>query len=604
MRRILLVPWLALCLLMAFPAAGQDLPVYRDAGQPAEARAEDLLGRLTLAQQIGQMTLIEKNSISPADAAALGLGGILSGGGGYPRPNTPENWAAMTAAYQAAALESEAGIPILYGADAVHGHNNVYGATIFPHNIGLGAANRPDLAEAIGRITARDMLATGVHWNYAPVLALPQDIRWGRTYEAFGADAALVTPLALAFMRGLQPDITQPGSVLATPKHFVGDGSTTWGTSSFGLDYIDRGDAVMDEATLRATLLPPYQAAIDAGALSIMASFSSWNGVPMHAHTYLLTDVLKGELGFTGFIVSDWGAIDLIDADYDRAVATAINAGIDMAMVPYDAPRFIASLTRAVESGAVPRERIADAVRRILRVKFTMGLFERPFGDDALLPLVGDASSRLLAREAAAASLVLLQNDGAVLPLANDIGTIFVAGSGADDIGRQSGGWTIEWQGGEGAITEGTTILEAIREAAPGAQITFRGRGNFASVLDDAGAPLVADVGIVVVSEPPYAEQMGDSAVLGLSGRDLNAVANTRAQAERLIVVVLSGRPLPMPEIFAQADAVVAAWLPGSEGAGVADGLFGVTPFSGRLPFAWPGAGGEALFPVGYGLSG
>jgi beta-glucosidase len=595
---------LALCLLLASPILSQEVPLYLDTTQSADARADDLLARMSLAQRIGQMTLIEKNSITPDEAAALFLGGILSGGGGNPSPNTPEAWAVMTAEYQLAALETPLGIPQLYGVDAVHGHNNVYGATIFPHNIGLGAADRPDLVEAIAQMTARDMLATGVNWNYAPVLAVPQDIRWGRTYEAYGADIDLVTSLGLAFMRGLQPDITQPGSVLATPKHFIGDGGTTWGTSSFGPDFIDRGDTIMDEATLRELFLSPYQAAVDAGALSIMASFSSWNGTPMHAHAYLLTDVLKGELGFSGFIVSDWAAIDLIDEDYDLAVASAINAGVDMAMVPYDADMFIDSLTRAVESGAVPQARIDDAVRRILRVKFMMGLFERPFGDDALLPLVGDDASRALAREAVAASLVLLQNDGSALPLTDDIGTIFVAGSGADDIGLQAGGWTIEWQGGEGPITTGTTILDGIQAAAPDAEIVFRGRGNFDNLLDESGAPQVADVGIVVVSEPPYAEHLGDRETLTLSGCDQNAIINTRAQSDRLIVVVLSGRPLVMPEVFEQAEAVVAAWLPGSEGAAVADVLFGGVPFTGRLPFAWPSALGVELYPVGYGLSG
>ena len=616
-KRTFLLILLVVGLLAApFPAVGQPPAAYRNPALPVEARIDDLLPRMTLPEKIGQMTLIEKNSVRPADVTAKLIGGVLSGGGGSPRPNTAEAWAKMVDDYQRAALATRLAIPILYGVDAVHGHGNLYGATIFPHNIGLGAANDPDLVERIGRATAQEMIATGIYWNYSPVLAVVQDYRWGRAYESFGERTEWVTALGLAMLRGLQGEkLGTPGTVLATPKHYVADGGTAWGSSSTENYQIDQGVAEIDEATLRQIHLPPYQAAVQAGALSIMASFSSWGGLKMHAQKYLLTDVLKGELGFTGFIVSDWGGIDQIAEDYDQAVITAINAGIDMNMVPYDADKFINALTRAVESGAVPMARIDDAVRRILRAKFTLGLFERPFSDPALLPTVGSAEHRALAREAVGKSLVLLKNADQTLPLAPTTPTIFVAGVAADDIGIQSGGWTIEWQGKTGKITLGTTILEGITAAVgPETKVVFSALGRFGSQKAADGSALIADVGIVVVGEKPYAEGRGDSAALTLSDPDLALIDRVRPVSKKLVVIVVSGRPLALGEALDQADAVIAAWLPGTEGAGVADGLFGVRPFTGKLPVTWLKSPdqlpfnfatdcAEATFPFGYGLS-
>jgi len=616
-KRTFLLIYLGVCLLVApLPVAGQPPAAYRNPALPVEARIDDLLPRMTLPEKIGQMTLIEKNSVRPADVTAKLIGGVLSGGGGSPRPNTAEAWAKMVDDYQRAALATRLAIPILYGVDAVHGHGNLYGATIFPHNIGLGAANDPDLVERIGRATAQEMIATGIYWNYSPVLAVVQDYRWGRAYESFGERTEWVTALGLAMLRGLQGEkLGTPGTVLATPKHYVADGGTAWGSSSTENYQIDQGVAEIDEATLRQIHLPPYQAAVQAGALSIMASFSSWGGLKMHAQKYLLTDVLKGELGFTGFIVSDWGGIDQIAEDYDQAVITAINAGIDMNMVPYDADKFINALTRAVESGAVPMARIDDAVRRILRAKFTLGLFERPFSDPALLPTVGSAEHRALAREAVGKSLVLLKNADQTLPLAPTTPTIFVAGVAADDIGIQSGGWTIEWQGKTGKITLGTTILEGITAAVgPETKVVFSALGRFGSQKAADGSALIADVGIVVVGEKPYAEGRGDSAALTLSDPDLALIDRVRPVSKKLVVIVVSGRPLALGEALDQADAVIAAWLPGTEGAGVADGLFGVRPFTGKLPVTWLKSPdqlpfnfatdcAEATFPFGYGLS-
>lgn len=582
-------------------------------------RVEDLLARMTLAEKIGQMTLVEKNSIREEDITAKFIGGLLSGGGGYPTPNTPENWAQMVNGFQEYALRTRLGIPLIYGVDAVHGHGNLRGATIFPHNIGLGATGDPDLVERIARATAVEMAATGIYWNFAPVVAVPQDIRWGRTYEGYSECTKLVSELSAAYIRGLQkPDLSDPTTVLATPKHFVGDGGTAWGTSTtviLGHQFmLDQGDMQVDEATLRAIHLPPYKAAIQADALSIMVSFSSWNGTKMHAHKYLLTEVLKGELDFQGFLVSDWQAIDQIPGDYYSDIVTAINAGLDMIMIPHDYHAFIEGLTRAVENGDVSMERIDDAVRRILTAKFRLGLFERPFANEEMLALVGSPEHRALAREAVRKSLVLLKNENQTVPLAEETPLILVAGRAANDIGIQCGGWTIEWQGAVGDITPGTTILEAIKETVfDTSTVLFNRWGNFEQVEDGS-----ADVGVVVVGEMPYAEGLGDRNDLSLSEEDLAVIEKVRAKSKKLVIILISGRPMIITEPLEQADAFIAAWLPGTEGQGVADVLFGDYPFTGKLPFTWPRSidqlpfdfenlpfeGPDApLFPFGYGLS-
>ena len=583
-----------------------------------QQKVEYLLGQMTLAEKVGQMTQVEKNSIRKDDITDLYIGSILSGGGGYPSRNTPEQWAKMVDGYQEYALKTRLGIPLIYGVDAVHGHNNVKGATIFPHNIGLGATRDPELMERVGRVTAEEMVATGIYWNFGPVVAVPQDIRWGRTYEGFSEDTEVVSLLSSAYIRGLQDvdgatDLSAPATVLATAKHYVGDGGTTWGTSgttNMGRRFmLDQGVMEVDEATLRAVHLPPYAEAIDNGAMCVMVSFSSWQDTKMHAHKYLLTDVLKGEFGFQGFVVSDWAGIDQIPGNYYSDVVTSINAGVDMVMVPYDYVRFIDTLTEAVENGDVPMARIDDAVRRILTVKFQLGLFERPFSDAELLPLVGSDEHREVAREAVRKSLVLLKNEGDALPLAKDPAVIVVAGSGANDIGMQCGGWTIEWQGALGNITPGTTILQAIEETvAAGTIVHYNQGGNFTQNEDFSRA----DVGIVVVGETPYAEGVGDDSDLALSESDIEAIGRVREVADKVVLIVISGRPLIITEQLDDCDAVIAAWLPGTEGQGVADVLFGDYPFTGKLSYTWPrsmdqiplGAGsGEPLFPFGYGLT-
>ncbi len=599
--------------------------LYLDASQPVEGRVQALLEQMTLAEKIGQMTQVEKNSITPEAVREYGIGSVLSGGGGNPTPNSPESWAEMVSGFLLPALKTRLGIPLVYGVDAVHGHNNVRGAVIFPHNVGLGAARDAGLVERVARVTAREILATGVHWDFAPSVAVPQDIRWGRTYEGFGERTELVSELAAAYIRGLQGErLDAPEAALASAKHFVADGGTSWGSSS---DYawipgvwksngrswkMDQGRSDIDEATLRRVHLPSYQVAIEAGARCIMVSYSSWGGLKMHAHHYLLTEVLKGEMGFSGFLISDWMAIDQISSDYEESLITSINAGLDMVMVPFDYQRFIAVLTAVVERGAVPMERIDDAVRRILTVKLELGLFERPLGAPQLLPQVGSDAHRLIAREAVSQSLVLLKNEGSTLPLAKTEPRLLVAGEGASDIGLQCGGWTVDWMGALGAITTGTTLLEAIQATVSDeTELHFDAAGQFDGV--ERGG-----VGIVVLHELPYAEGEGDSPDLALSPDALVLLERVRAQVERLVVVLFSGRPVIVTEYLPHCDAFVAAWLPGTEGQGVADGLFGNTPIRGKLPYTWPRTveqlpfdfaslpteGLDApLFPFGYGLS-
>jgi len=582
---------------------------------------EQLIERMTLLEKIGQMTQVDVKSLAEGAVREFGIGSVLSGGGGNPTPNNPGTWAEMVRRVQREALESRLGIPLLYGVDAVHGHSNVRGATIFPHNIGLGATHDEDLVERAGRITASELLATNVHWTFAPAVSVPQDIRWGRTFEAFSQDPALVSSLGAAFIRGLNgADKSGKGNrrpVLASPKHFVGDGGTSWG-STRRYDWIqgwwnrdapdrwqlDQGDLRSDEAALRSVHLPPYEEAIRAGALSIMISYSSWNGNKLHAHRYLLTDLLKGELAFRGFLVSDWLGVSQLDSNFEHAVSLAINAGLDMVMVPFEYERFIRAVETGVDTGVIPVSRIEDACRRILQVKAAVGLFDHPFGDKALLPAVGCDAHRAVAREAVSKSQVLLKNEGAALPLSPHMTRLLVAGAGADDIGLQCGGWTIEWQGGRGAITPGTTLLQGITEIlAPGASVAYRSDGDFEAEH--------GEVGIVVLSEQPYCEGEGDRYDLTLLPEEVELVRRVRRHCDLLILVIYSGRPLIIGDVLDSCDAIVASWLPGTEAQGISDVVFGKLPFTGRLPYEWPETmeqvsspnGHAPLFPMSFGLT-
>ncbi|HXQ35664.1 MAG TPA: glycoside hydrolase family 3 protein, partial [Anaerolineales bacterium] len=420
--------------------------IYTDPSQPAEARIEDLLKRMTLDEKIGQMTQVEKDSIRPGDITKYFIGSILSGGGGSPKDNTVQGWYAMVEGFQNEALATRLEIPLIYGVDAVHGHGNLHNATIFPHNIGLGAANNPGLTEKIGRATAEEMLASGIPWNFAPVVAVVQDVRWGRTYEGYSENTEIVSALGAAYISGMQSleanDLTTPGQslfALATPKHFIGDGATIWASSRTENYKLDQGNMQVPEKVLRELFLPPYQKAVETGAMNVMASFSSWKGLKMHAQQPLLTEILKDELGFNGFIVSDWQAINQIyPDDYYASVVISINAGVDMNMVPYDYVTFIETMKKAVTNGDISEARVDEAVRRILRVKFALGLFEHPMPDTKYQATVRSREHLELARQAVRESLVLLTNNNNVLPLSKETPVIFVAGEAANDLGLQS----------------------------------------------------------------------------------------------------------------------------------------------------------------------
>ncbi|WP_265737650.1 glycoside hydrolase family 3 N-terminal domain-containing protein [Peterkaempfera bronchialis] len=582
-------------------AAAAALP-YQDASLPVATRVNDLMSRMTLDDKIGQMTQAERAALTPqSDLATYRIGSVLSGGGSAPSPNTAQSWADMYDSFQRTALTTPLAIPMIYGIDAVHGDNNVYGATIYPHNIGLGATRDPALVQQIGRAVAEEVSGTGVDWDFAPCLCVARNDRWGRTYESFGETPEIPSAMTTE-ITGLQgATLGGPASVLATAKHYMGDGGTTNGT--------DQGNTELSEAELRAIHLPPFKAAVDRGVGSVMASFSSWNGVKMHGNKYLLTDVLKGELGFKGFVVSDWAAIDQLDGRTGFTadeITTSVNAGIDMVMVPNDYKTFISLLRGEVQNGHIPMSRIDDANRRILTKKFELGLFERPLTDRSYTSTVGSAAHRALGRQAVRESQVLLKNDGRVLPLAKS-GKVFVAGKSADDIGNQSGGWTISWQGASGNITPGTTILQGIRATASDpSKVTYSRDG---SGIDSSYSAAVA-----VIGETPYAEGQGDRpGSLGLDQADLNTLAKLKASGVPVVVVLVSGRPLDIAAQLPDWKALVAAWLPGTEGQGVADVLYGDYNPTGKLPMSWmqsasqqpinQGDGKTPLFAYGYGLS-
>ncbi len=565
-----------------------------------DRQVEALLNEMTLAEKIGQMTQVDTEALKDkSHIQKYALGSVLSGGGSDPGDNSPQGWLKLSQECQSWAGKTRLKIPLLYGIDAVHGHNNVLGATIFPHNIGLGATRNPKLVERAARVTAQEIAGTGINWTFAPCIAVAQDARWGRTYESFSDSPELAGELGAAAVRGFQGNnFKAPGSVLACAKHFVGDGGTK--------DGIDQGNTVVDEATLRKTHLTPYLPTLKAGAGSVMASFSSWNGEKMHGNKKLLTDVLKGELGFQGFVVSDWAGIDQLPHDFKGSIAASINAGLDMAMVP-NGPgmgnnyvEFIAKLTELVNEGKVPQARIDDAVRRILRTKFEAGAFKTKPVDSALTASIGSAEHRQVARECVRESLVLLKNERATLPLSKDVKRILVVGKAADDIGTQCGGWTISWQGEAGNITPGgTTILEAIRKSV--------GTKTVVSFSPDGTAAESADAVIVVIAEKPYAEMKGDRQDLQLSAEDVALVKKAKQNGIPLIAVLLSGRPLILGEAFETADAFVAAWLPGTEGRGVTDVLFGDYKPTGKLPRVWPSDSAansaQSRFSFGFGLT-
>lgn len=540
---------------------------------------------MTLDEKIGQMTQAERGMLeSLNDISYYSLGSLLSGGGSSPSPNTQQAWADMYDEYQEIALQSRLGIPLIYGVDAVHGHNNVYGAVIFPHNIGLGCTWNGDLVKTINQITAKEVAATGIDWTFAPCIAVPRDERWGRTYEGFGETAEITEIMAKASVEGLQAySLENPETILACAKHFVGDGGTNNGD--------DQGNTVVSEDVLRDVHMAAYIDAIEAGVGSIMASYSSWNGQKMHGHDYLLTDVLKGELGFEGFIVSDWKGVDQVDGDYREAVKKSINAGIDMVMVPDRYIFFISILKSLVEDGEVSTSRIDDAVRRILKQKFLLDLFEEPLTNPSFAADFGSQAHRNVARQAVRESLVLLNAKNDILPLNKNNQRIMVAGSLANDLGALCGGWSISWQGSNGNITEGTNILNGLQNASGSSEIIYSQNGDLSSNID---------VAVVVIGENPYAEGAGDRETLSLNDSDVNLVKKVKENSIPVVAVLVSGRPLIISDILPYTDAVIAAWLPGSEGGdGIADVLYGDYQPKGQLAISWPKD--MAHYPVNYG---
>jgi beta-glucosidase len=562
----------------------KDNNPVQDNTQSIDQKVDALLSQMTLEEKVGQMTQVDRSALQNIDdIGKYYLGSLLSGGGSAPVDNSPAGWADMYDGFQNTAIKTRLKIPLIYGIDAVHGHNNVKGAVIFPHNIGMGCTWDPALVQKAAGMTAEEVAGTGINWTFSPCIAVARDIRWGRTYESFGETPEIQQLMSQAAVSGYQGnDLSKGGSILACAKHYIGDGGTSGGR--------DQGNTICDEATLRAIHLPGYISAIKAGVGSIMVSFSSWNGVKLSSIKYLLTDVLKTELGFKGFLVSDWGALYQLPGDFKTEIAIAVNAGIDMVMVPTDYKTFISSLLADVQTGTVSIDRINDAVKRILKIKMELGLFDHPLTNRAYTAKIGSSAHRETARECVRESMVFLKNNG-ILPLSKNISKIFVTGSNADDIGNQCGGWTISWQGSSGNITTGTTILQAIKNSVNSSTtVTFSKDGTGAAGYDAA---------IVVIGETPYAEGFGDRSDLSVSSLDYQTLVNVKNANIPTVVILVSGRPMILSNILNLSDVLMAAWLPGTEGEGITDVLFGDYKPVGKLTHSWPKNMGQ--IPLNYG---
>jgi len=569
-------------------------------------KVSELIDSMTLDEKVGQMTQIDQRFLDTiTDLSTYSIGSLLSGGGSHPEVNEPQAWLDMYNKYQEETLKNRLGIPLIYGIDAVHGHNNVYGATIFPQNIGLGATNNPELVYKISEATSLEVAATGIDWTFSPCLSSPEDYRWGRTYEGFSSDPVLVEKLGKAAVEGYQNALTNSGKkVVACAKHFIGDGNTEFGTGMNGL--VDRGNTVLTTDELKEKLLPKYQAAIDANVQTIMASYNSWNGVKCHGSKELLTDILKVEMGFEGFVISDWQGIDEIPGNYKSDIITSINAGVDMVMVsgqgqPYK--KFMRLLKENVEEGSISMERIDDAVSRILKVKLRNGLFSNPIVQNDNLQVIGSDDHRNIARQAVRESVVVLKNEN-LIPISKESKSIVVAGRGADNLGMQCGGWTINWQGGQGDITIGTTILDGIKESVSTETKVIHSKDG-----TDLGN-VSGDLAIVVIGEDPYTEFFGDKDNLDLLEEDIQTINNLKDKGYKVLVLLISGRPMNIADHLDNWDGFAAIWLPGTEGNGVSDILFGDFQSTGKLSYPWPlnaedGANApenDLLYNIGFGL--
>jgi len=560
-----------------------------------ERRIDAILSKMTLEEKAGQVIQAGITTTKPEDVKTYHLGAVLNGGGGWVgdvRKAKPTDWLALSDAFYAASMDTSDGkqaIPIIWGSDGVHGHTCIIGATIFPQNINLGATRDYDLIKRIGEITAVEMRVTGISWSFSPVVAVTRDDRWGRTYETYSEDPQIVRAASSKFIEGLQSK-----KVIATAKHFLGDGGTDGGK--------DQGDNLATEEQLRDIHAAGYAGAIQSGVQAVMLSQSSWHGVEMHGNRALITDVLKGRMGFDGFIVGDWDGHAQIPGCTNGNCPQALNAGLDMFMSPHDWKELYGNIVAQVRSGVIPMSRLDDAVRRILRVKMRMGLFDsvkpsqRTYGGK--LAELGSPEHRAVARQAVRESIVLLKNDG-VLPLKPQQ-RVLVAGDGADDIGKQSGGWTITWQGTENKNSDfpgGTSIWQGIRAAA----------GGNATLSMDGAFTEKPDVAVVVFGENPYAEWEGDLRTLVYDNpKDITLVRRLRAAGVPVVSIFLSGRPRWVNPYLNESNAFVAAFLPGTEGGGVSDVLFGASDFKGKLSFSWPklpAQGSDPLFPLGFGLT-
>lgn len=627
MKRIRSALWLTLPLLAGCAAnsqgdllwKGKDWPVLRATTTPdaaMEARIAAIVQGMTLEQKIGQMTQPDIRYVTADEVRRYYIGSILNGGGAWPgmrKDAALSDWTTLSDAYYRASMSTDmkVQVPVIWGTDAVHGHGNVAGATLFPHNIGLGAARDPGLVERIGRATARQVRATGITWVFAPTLAVGENRRWGRTYESYSSDPGIVAAYSRAMVHGLQGELTGDGDVVATAKHYLGDGGTFEG--------VDQGESRTPRARMVQVHGAGYYPALRAGVQTVMASYSSWNDTAagtdygkMHGSRALLTDVLKGKLGFDGLLVSDWNGIQQVPGCTKDHCPQAINAGIDLIMVPEDWKAFVANTTADVREGRIPMARIDDAVARILRVKLRSGLFDRNPAAGAFAGKADALDARELAREAVRKSVVLLKNQG-VLPLARGK-RVLVVGASADSLSNQTGGWSLTWQGTENRNADfkgGTTLLAALRDTLGAANVTFSEDGKG---VDPAGFDAV----VAVLGETPYAEYNGDVraprpvAHSALHPADLAVLQAVSGKGVPVISVLYSGRPAYANDLINLSDAFVAAFLPGTEGEGLADLLVGGRhDFTGRLSFAWPGSAcatgegkGDAVqFARGYGLS-
>ena len=570
------------------------------ADKAVEEKIQSILQDMTLEQKVGQMIQGEIKWVSPQDVTKYHLGSVLNGGGSFPNKNkgsSVDDWLQLADSYYYASLDRSgggAGIPLVWGTDAVHGHNNVIGATLFPHNIGLGVANDPALMKKIGEITAREVAVTGIDWIFAPTVAVVKDYRWGRTYEGYSNESPIVRSYAGEIVLGMQGEPgelrTNSEKVIGTAKHFIGDGGTYKG--------VDQGNTVLDLEQLLEEHGQGYYTAIDADVLTVMASFNSWNGLKLHGHKELLTDVLKGRLGFDGFVVSDWNGIGQVEGCNNESCAASINAGVDMIMAPEDWKALLFNTIEQVESGEIAMSRIDDAVTRILRVKIRAGLYEKGAPSSRKVAgnksLIGAPEHRAVAREAVRRSLILLKNKNQLLPL-RPKQHVLVTGDGADNIGKQNGGWTITWQGTENENSQfpGATSIYAGLESA------LENIGSTSELSADGSWTKKPDVAVVVFGEEPYAEGVGDIESLVYKDgdkSDLKLLQSFKDKNIPVVAVFLTGRPLWMNAEINSSDAFVVAWLPGTEGGGIADVMVADAKgqarydFTGKLSFDWPNA--------------